>query len=60
MQPGDAAWSRAEAAWLTPPEPEECPDCEDGIVVEVEDGVECSEACGFGCYRPEPEPDEWA
>lgn len=32
MEPGDAAWSRAEAAWLAPPEPENCPDCEDGIV----------------------------
>lgn len=73
MRPGDAAWSRAEAAWLTPPEREECPEC-GGDVCEDDDGVRCIEptpdddgdgdqmvGCGWRIDRPEPndyEPDD--
>jgi len=43
MEPGDAAWSRAEAAWLTQPDPPECPRCGAGL----DDDDACEDACGW-------------
>lgn len=56
MRPGDAAWSRAEAAWLTP-EDEECPEC-GGWIEETDTLIRCASdtGCGWSIPMP-PEPD---
>ena len=59
MRPGDAAWSRAEAAWLTPPEREECPECGDDVLEDA-DGAYCaSDDCDWRIDRPEPDDVEY-
>lgn len=55
MQPGDAAWSRALEAHLSPPEREECPECGDDVE-DDEDGASCvRDECGWSVHRPEPD-----
>ncbi len=48
----------AKQSWgpnLQPPEPKECPECEEGTVVKDDDGFLC-ENCGWSAYPPD-EPD---
>jgi hypothetical protein len=57
VRPGDAAWSRALDAHLSPPEREECPECGDDVE-EDEDGAHCV-ACEWRVDRPEPDDVEY-
>lgn len=59
MWPGSAAWSRAEAAYLTQPDAPECPECGDYIEEDADSAWCASSTCGWRVDRPEPEPDDF-
>lgn len=53
--PGDAAWSRAEARYLEPPDAPECPECGDYIEEDADGAVCVNAACSWRVDRPEPD-----